>query len=370
MKKVLIISNTSRSVYNYRRWLISDLLKIGYEVTVACNFDDYIEDLRKINVAIVELKFSRRDMSFIELAKAVASIRKLLLQENWYFIQTTTIKPNIYTALASIGTKVNYFSMVTGLGAAMTEKHQRLKFNFYKFLFKIISVRSTRVFVQGQSNTQFLLDSGYVPEKKLVTINGSGVDLNYFYKSEFPSVENEIRLIYAGRLLKSKGLPDIVALVGEANSIGYKCSLRIFGRLEQASPDSISMEELEVYGYQPGVSVEEEVKDIRQFLEEAHCLVLLTRYGEGIPKSLLEAGSMQRVVLVADAGASMELIEHEYNGYVLKNRNGAYSINDFCSFLSSYEQFSQVARNARANVEQSYSCTAVNDIILHEYQIL
>ena len=336
-------------------------------MTLACNYDDYIDELKKFDLPIIELDFSRRDKNPLEALKAIWAIRKIVLSEQWEVVQTTTIKPNLYTAMACIGTNIRLYSMVTGLGVAMDCKRKSIKFGLFKILYRVIGAQSTKVFVQGLNNTSFLVRNDYVLEDKITTINGSGVDLDYFYKSEFPPCVEEVKLIFAGRLLKSKGVPDIVDLVREANVLGYKCSLKLFGRVEEASSDSITEEELVQFKNILGVSVESETKDIRKHIAQSHCLVLLTKYGEGIPKSLLEASSMQRVVLVSDADTCIELVKDNHNGYVLSEKNGKFSVDEFCSFLARRNEYQRVAKQARTVVEKSYSCNSVNKIIIDEY---
>ena len=272
-------------------------------MTVLCGEDDYIEPLSTLPITLIILPISRRGMSFQDNFKTLVHLRKILKSNNWDAVQATTIKPNILSSIAVIGLNLKLFTMITGLGVVKDTKFRGFKYFMFMFMFRFVNMKSKKVFVQGRTNIDWVISNQYISDNKIVKISGSGVDTSYFQAAPMPPTSNGIRLLYIGRLLRSKGLLDLINLTNLAHKNGRSVSLTIAGRTESGFVDAIPKVELAQACTPSYIKYEGEVLDVRPLIESTHAVVLLTKYGEGVPKSVLEASSMNSCLLYTSDAA-------------------------------------------------------------------
>lgn len=60
---------------------------------------------------------------------------------------------------------------------------------------------------------------------------------------------------------------------------------------------------------------------MRPWLEQADCVVLPSYYREGTPRSLLEAASMGKPIIAADAAGTREPVSDGVNGFLCRPRD-------------------------------------------------
>ena len=118
MKKIIIFSNTSWSLYNFRKNLISELLKKNYKVIILSNKDRTTKKLQKMGCVFHSISLERRGVKIISefylLLKIYLIIRKISPDVIFNF----TIKPIIYGSLVSRILKIRTLNTLDGLGAS------------------------------------------------------------------------------------------------------------------------------------------------------------------------------------------------------------------------------------------------------------
>ena len=56
-------------------------------------------------------------------------------------------------------------------------------------------------------------------------------------------------------------------------------------------------------------------------ISKIDCFVLPTFYGEGVPRSLLEAASMGKPIITTNHPGCKDVVKHNYNGFLVKPRS-------------------------------------------------
>jgi glycosyltransferase involved in cell wall biosynthesis len=124
--------------------------------------------------------------------------------------------------------------------------------------------------------------------------------------------DGEIRLLYLGRLDRQKGMDrlfQIIMRIGEEPGM----ELRIIGKAIIKNNESDEIEQFTDY-------LEDPIYDndgLSATYAWADVLLLPSRY-EGFPLSVIEAMDHGVVPIVADCGAVAEAIDHEVNGFIVK----------------------------------------------------
>ena len=134
-----------------------------------------------------------------------------------------------------------------------------------------------------------------IDRSRLVLIRGSGVDTAHFAPLpeplRIPGADVKVALV--GRMLRSKGVLDAVAAVRRLRAEGLAVELVLAGPTDPDNPDSLDDRALAALAAEPGIVWLGRVEDVREVWAEAAIAVLPSTYGEGLPKSLLEAAVLR-----------------------------------------------------------------------------
>ena len=104
--------------------------------------------------------------------------------------------------------------------------------------------------------------------------------------------------------------------------------------------------------------------DVRPFLARAHVCVLPSYYGEGVPRSVLEAMAMGRAVLTTDVPGCRETVEGGRNGLLVPPRDAAALTEGMLWMLAEPERLESMGRESRAIAEDLFDVHSVNRAIL------
>jgi glycosyltransferase involved in cell wall biosynthesis len=124
-----------------------------------------------------------------------------------------------------------------------------------------------------------------------------------------------VTFLFVGRLLRNKGLQEFV----QACRILYEAKVPvrclILGALD-SNPNGITAAQLAIWVQEGFVEYLGEVQDVRPVLAKAHVLVLPS-YGEGTPRSVLEAMAMGRAVVTTNSPGCRDAVQDDCNGLLV-----------------------------------------------------
>ena len=148
---------------------------------------------------------------------------------------------------------------------------------------------------------------------KSINIKSNGVFYNSVdAKKDFKKgVSDKVRIIFAGRLLKEKGVKLIVAAYEELKN-NYNIELCIIGNgplydeIKNNHPDVILTGKLSH-------------KDTLEEFKKSDIFAFPTLYPEGFPTVILEAAMAKCAIISTDRGGVRELISNDEVGIILKN---------------------------------------------------
>ena len=136
-RKVLMVSNTSWYLYNFRRPLIKYLIDSNHTVIIVAPKDKYSDKLIALGTQFHSVPISRHGKSFYSDTKLIYRLIKIYKNINPDIIHHFTIKPVIYGSFASkfISRKVAVVNSITGLGVAFKkDTYFDTYCNMYNFL--------------------------------------------------------------------------------------------------------------------------------------------------------------------------------------------------------------------------------------------
>jgi len=155
-------------------------------------------------------------------------------------------------------------------------------------------------------------------------VPGSGVNLKHFHPDFCKKIKKASKnfvFLFVGRLLKEKGIEELVEAVKIVKSKYPEIELWLLGKIDKDNPSAISEKKLESWRKLGLVKYLGFVDDVRPFLCQADCFVFPSYYREGIPKSLLEASAMEKPIIGTQSVGCQEVIKEGKNGFLVPPRD-------------------------------------------------
>jgi glycosyltransferase involved in cell wall biosynthesis len=338
--------------------------KAGFEVVVAARERVHGDRIRAEGFRLEPLRGRRRGDRVVGAGRALAEIAGLYRRERPDLVHHVALKPVLFGAaalrlafprraerpicIAAVNGLGSGFSAVGGAaGLARTILCQGLR----------RAAEDARVIVQNPEDREALATLGIDPER-LVLIRGSGVDAAYFAPLPEPR-GSTVKVALVGRMLRSKGVLDAVAAVRLLRAGGLAIELVLAGPTDPDNPDSLDDRALTALAAEPGITWLGRVEDVREVWEEAAIAVLPSTYGEGLPKSLLEAASCGRAIVASDMPGCREIARPgepgEETGLLVPPRDIAALAEAIAALVRDKERRRAMGRAGRRLVEREFA---------------
>lgn len=359
MKKVLILANSSVGLYSFRNELLLELLK-KYEVHVGLPDVQMVPELEQEGCKIHYTPIDRRGMNPIKDLRLIKVYASLLKEVNPHAVLTYTIKPNIYGNLCCRWYHIPYLANITGLGSAF--ENGGIVQQLVIWLYQRALNKATCVFFQNESN-QRIFEKYKICGRKTRLLPGSGVNLDRHQQEEYPLQDNPAIILYVGRIMKEKGMDELLEAAERIKKEHENVEIWIVGSYEDDYRDKIKkFEEGQIIRYFPFE------KDIHPYYERARAVVMPS-YHEGMSNVILEASATGRPVLASDIPGCREGFEDGVTGFGFAPRNAHTLYEAMEKFLAlSYEEQKSMGQAARAKMEREFDRKMVVAAYMEELQ--
>lgn len=349
--KVLIICNCASGLLHFRSMLIKEMVNEGINVTaVVPSTSDIIEhqcekDLEELNCSIIRVPIDRRGINPLKDLVLFFTYRQIIRSCNPDAVLLYTVKPNVYGGLACRLENVPYISTITGLGTAI-ENSGPLQI-LVVLLYRIGLKNAFAVIFQNMANKELF-------EKKRIgrnyqIVSGSGVDLDRFHFEPYPSKESTIRLTFVGRIMRDKG---ILELLDAANSIKKSfphVQFDLIGGFDEEFQDVVQKAtDTGIVNYLG------EQKDVKPFYAESWAIIMPS-YHEGLSNVCLEAASTGRPILASNVPGCIETFDDGVSGIGFEVKSATALTAAIEKFIAlSYQEKKEMGEFGRKKMEREF----------------
>ena len=353
--RIVILANADIGLYKFRKELVEQLCRDN-EVFIILPDGEFIEQLKAIGCKFIQFDFNRRGTNPVADMGQVRRYIKLLKELKPDAVLTYTIKPNVYGGIACQVTKVPYIANVTGLGTTI-ENGGLLGF-ISTTLYQIGLKGASCVFFQNKGNQKLFIDKGIVKGKTRL-IPGSGVNLETHNLEPYPDDKDGIRFLFVGRIMKDKGIEELLAAIKDIHRERKEVVVDIVGWSDEDYTDALKNAEksgnIHFHGLQ---------SDVHPFYTACHCAVLPS-YHEGTANVMLEASSTGRPVITTRVPGCQETFDEGITGFGCEVKDSDSLKQAMLKFLSlSQEKRKEMGLAARAKMEKEYD----RKIVLEAYK--
>ena len=327
-------------------------VKVGYGELGNANISVFL----KKNIECIHLPLKRKSKNpFFELW-SLYSIFKVFNKLKPDIVHLITIKPYLYGAIAARLAKVpSVVSAIAGLGILFNQNRlwnilfQKLLYPFFYLAFKH---PNQTIIVQNLGDKKKLIKWLGLTEKKIVLIKGSGVNLSKFTKLKDP--KGIVTICFASRLLKHKGIYDFISAAEILRKRGLKANFILAGNIDTGNSTSITKKELNDIINQDLVKVLGYQKDITKLFSKSHIVCLPSFYGEGLPKTLIEAAAAGRAIVTTDVSGCRDAIVPNKTGLLVPVKDPQ-KLSDKLQWLIEYPQKRiAMGKAARKHAEKEF----------------
>lgn len=359
MKKVLILANNDVGLYNFRKELLEKLLDEKYEVYISLPGGKRVEDLKKLGCKFIDTSIDRRGVNLITDLKLLLNYFKILKEVNPDIVLTYTIKPNIYGSIACRFKKIPYIVNITGLGTAIESGNllSKILLKLYKFALK----KAKCIFFQNDANKD-LFERKKIIHNNARRIPGSGVNIVKNAYVDYPN-NKIIKFLFVGRVMQAKGIEEFLEAAKIIKEKYKNTEFIILGGYDEEK----YKEKVEEYAEKNIVKYEGFQSDVRKYMIECNCLILPSRFGEGMANVLLEAASTGRPIIASNIFGCKEAIDDGKNGYIVEVKSVDSLVEKIEKFLNlSYEEQREMGLKGREKMEKEFDRNIVINAYMEE----
>lgn len=367
-KNLIIVTNSSSNLLNFRGQLIKQMVDEKFLVTVIIPKSDYSKDFEnevfKLGAKTLTIPLDRAGTNpFRDLLtyRALKSVFKKLKPN---VVLSYTSKPIIYSGLA-IGknTKIKFFPNLTGLGYGFTEEFQfkRKIINFIlKNLYKLSLKSSSMIIFQNPDDENLFKKLNITNDKKTFVINGSGVDLKFYSPISLPS--KPIFLMLA-RLVADKGVIEYCEAAREIRTKFPDTTFQLAGSFDP-NPSGLKYDQLKSFIDKKDIEYLGHINDVREIIGKCRFFVLPS-YREGTPRSILEAMSIGRPIITTNAAGCKETVLEGINGLLvpIKDKKSLVVAIEKILMLDD-DKINRMAKESIKLVREKYDVRKVNQNII------
>jgi N,N'-diacetylbacillosaminyl-diphospho-undecaprenol alpha-1,3-N-acetylgalactosaminyltransferase len=323
------ISHLDLNLYLFRLPIMKKLIEDGHKVYAICPKGDKFNLFKEHDIKAIEYKIQRSSLNPLKELKAIYNIYRAIEPLKLDMIHTFTAKPNIYGTIASKIAKVpTIVNLVEGLGSFYIEDTVKsiIVRNLIEKLYKLVFSISHKVVFVNSDDPDYLEKRGVISKDKIKIIRSVGIDTDIFNSNNVSKdklvqlkkelkVEDKIVVLMVGRAIWHKGVREYyesATLLSNYKNVQFI----LVGDIDKGNPSSANKDFLNSgdvlwLGHRDDVLNLTELSDI----------YVLPSYREGVPRTLLEAISMEKPIVTTNTVGCREVVQDGYNGFLVPIKN-------------------------------------------------
>ncbi len=318
MKKVIYFVSEDWVFLNHRIDLVRKIQKKGFKVVLITKTNHHKKVIEKKNIKVIPIKIERGSLNIRKTIKNIFQLNKILKNENSNIIHNFGLKQIILGTCASAFSKIKVINSVIGLGSIFISKNFFLKFIITNILRLTLILKKSIILVQNEDDFSFFNKKIFINKKNLFLNTTSGIDLKKITLKK--ESKGKIIFLFASRLIKDKGLIELIEASKKLYKLNKNFLLYIAGRIDSNNPSSIDInyiKSLNAFNY---IKYLGHIKDMDKLYQNIH-VAILPSYREGLPKGLLEAAAFSKPIITTNVTGCKEIVRDNVNGYIVNPKN-------------------------------------------------
>ena len=361
MKKLIIITTVPMSLATLVKGQ-AKYLSSYFDVKLVTSFSEKNQEISKAEGVELKSIDMTRQITIIKDLKALIELYKYFKNQKPDIVYTFTPKAGLLGMMASFLSRVpvrihNIVGMplmeATGKKFILLKFIERLtyffstnlfcnSFGLKKFINENLTKKDVKVIAQGSINgvdTEFFKNTKTLDEKELI-------------RDKFKIDKKDFVITFVGRIVKDKGINELIEAFINLSKKYNNLKLLLVGDYEEhlnpiKNENKILIDSLDsiiTVGFQ---------NDIRDFLSITD-LFVLPSYREGLPNSLIEAGSFGIPLLATNINGCNEIIDDGITGILVEKKSVKNLEEGIDKLLEDKELYSSIKLKVRDRIIEKY----------------
>jgi glycosyltransferase involved in cell wall biosynthesis len=378
-KKILRIATVPQSLKLLTKGQMKFLTEKGFDVYAMSAEGPEIQSLYEDELILKHFTIDlTRKISPIHDMVAIWQCYKIIRTLKPDIVHTYTPKAGLVGMIASYlaGCKIRLHN-VTGLPLMEAKGFKRALLILIE---KIIYWFATQVYVNSFGLIDFINKTISVSDKIKILGNGStnGIDGSFFKKNnEIEIVADSIKdrlgfgedtfvWIFIGRIVKDKGINELVEAFKKITESYHKMELIILGSFEDELDPISTQADFEIKN-NPKIKVVGFQSDIRPYLCVADCLVFPS-YREGLPNVPMQAACFDLPIIATNINGCNEVVTDLENGLLIEPKSSDELAIAMEKMYKDAALRKNLKNNTRDRILQKYDQKRIWEYIMEEYQ--
>lgn len=357
---VAVVANWDWVLFNYRLPVARGLRDAGLDVVLISPPGEYEARLRDEGFDFEPWGVSRRGTNPLAELRSVGALAEIYRRRRICSALHFTMKPiflgTMAARLAGVPTVVNTF---TGLGYLFTPTARAtlLRVALMPYARAVLGGTSVHTLVHNPVDGDALRAARWIGAKAPIEhVQGSGVDLTRFTPVDHD--RERISVIFAGRLLATKGVRFLVEAAALLRQWGVAADVTVLGDPDVGNPDAIDPMQIEQWKSEGVVNFPGHVDDVSTALMQADVAVLPSER-EGLSRFLLEACAAGLPIVATDVPGNRHVVDEGVTGFLVPHGDAHALAQAIARLASDRDLRKTMGAAAREKAERRFSETAV-----------
>ncbi|WP_025739898.1 glycosyltransferase family 4 protein [Aquimarina pacifica] len=381
MYKIIRVTTVPKSLGGLLQGQLKFMTQYYSVIGVSSDGDGHLDKVSKREgVEVIPVEMTRKITPLQDL-KAVYQLYKIFKKHKPDIVHSHTPKAGTLSMLAAKLAGIPHrLHTIAGLPLLEATGNKRKLLDVVE---KITYSCATMIYPNSFGLEQIIIDNGYTKRNKLrVIANGSsnGIDTSHFDPSLYSeednlSLRNELKIdpedkvvVYVGRLVKDKGINELIAAFKKISQENSKVKLLLVGIRENHLDPLLPETEKEIDTNKSIVFAGWQ-NDVRPYFSISDILAFPS-YREGFPNVVMQAAAMGLASIVTDINGCNEIITDGLNGKIIPVKNSEILYSSINELIDNKELRDTLASNARDSITSRYERKLVWNAILEEYRQL
>ena len=227
---------------------------------------------------------------------------------------------------------------------------------------------------QNQDDLNLYVQKGLVPREKTILIKGSGIDTALFSpfsqdeiqqtRKNLKIPQDKIIILMVARAILHKGIKEYYQAAKIITQQNPKILFLYIGGIDNGNIAPITQDFLES---NPQVHYLGEKDNIKEWIGICDIFVLPS-YREGIPRTLLEAGSMAKPIITTNAVGCKEVVEEGKNGFLVSIGESEILAQKILELSCNQALREQFGKNSQEKIRKEFSVETIVESYLKLYK--
>jgi N,N'-diacetylbacillosaminyl-diphospho-undecaprenol alpha-1,3-N-acetylgalactosaminyltransferase len=334
--RLAFVSHLDFNLYRFRLEIMRHLVSAGAEVFAVVPTGEYDGRWAHAGIRHVPYGTTRRSLSPLAAAGTVRELRKAFATLRPDLVHTFTLRPNLLgTAAARMAGVPRIVNSVTGRGTTLGTHGapEGIRGVALRAFVRLASRRAHAVVFQNEADRTYFLRHRLVADDRSWLVAGSGVDLETFSRrSVSPAAAAAVRaelgipatdlvVVMVARLIRPKGVLEFAEASRLVRRARPDVTFLLIGEPDPGNPLTLEALDLEWLRETAGLRLAGRRSDVPTLLAAADVFALPSYYGEGVPRSTLEAMAMELPVVTCDGPGCRDTVVPDRNGILIPARD-------------------------------------------------